>query len=184
MSHDIAPLELRHYPGIPALTIITFDISRDNALGEPYMIQERIPGLPVLSEYPGLPHKTKCAVARDLGRVFSIMHGLRNCAAGRLIWKEDTFRLEPLDPSQRDTLPCNDGPADQSTFELILDVLRSKLGRATETHRERDMTYKIEFFEKLTTVAREMEQAGVWDTAYSFCLCHRDLEPRNILVGE
>jgi aminoglycoside phosphotransferase (APT) family kinase protein len=46
------------------------------------------------------------------------------------------------------------------------------------------MTYKIELFEKLTTVAREMEQAGVWDTAYSFCLCHRDLEPRSILVGE
>lgn len=85
ISHDIAPLELlRHYPGIPAPTIIIFDISRDNALGEPYMIQERIPGLPLLSEYPGLPHKAKCAVARNLGRVFSIMHGLRNCAAGRL----------------------------------------------------------------------------------------------------
>lgn len=100
-------------------------------------------------------------------------------------WKEDTLRLEPSDPSQKDTtLPCNDGPADQSTFELILDVFRSKLRRATETHRERDMTYKIELFEKLPTVATEMDQAGVWDIAYSFCLCHRDLEPRNILVGE
>lgn len=93
------------------------------------------------------------------------MHGVHNCAAGRLIRKEVTLRLDPLDPSQKDTiLLCNDVPADQSTFELILDILRSKLGRATETHREREMAYKTEFFEKLTTVAKQMEQAGIGDT--------------------
>ncbi|OQD78287.1 hypothetical protein PENDEC_c001G05364 [Penicillium decumbens] len=187
MPYDIAPLKLlENYPEIPAPTIITFDISQDNALKDSYMIQERIPGLPCISEYPGLPHEAKCAVARDLGRIFSSMHGIRNRAAGRLIWKEDTLRLEPLDPYyQKDpVLLCNDGPADQSTFELILDVIRSKLAEAIQINRERSWAYKIEFFEKLTIVAKEMEQAGVWDTAYAFCLCHRDIEPRNILVGE
>lgn len=33
-------------------------------------------------------------------------------------------------------------------------------------------------------MATEMDQAGVWDTECDYCLCHRDLEPRNILVGE
>lgn len=184
MSHDVGPLELlRHHPGIPAPIPIMFDICQDNALGEPYMIQERISGKPLVYDYPILPHETKCAIARDLGRVVSTMHGIRNRAAGRLIWKENSLRLEHLDSAQKDT-PLDDGRAGESTVELILHVLRSKLRIATELNQERDMSYLMECFENLSTVAIEMEQVGVWDTEYVYCLCHRDLEPRNILVSD
>ena len=67
---------------------------------------------------------------------------------------------------------------------MILAVLRSKLQITAKIDREQDMAYLLIFFEKLTTIAKEMGQAGVWDTALIYCLCHRDLEPRNIIVDE
>jgi aminoglycoside phosphotransferase (APT) family kinase protein len=187
MCYDVAPLQLlRQHPAIPAPTLITFDLSRENALGRSYMIQGWIPGQLLLYKYPGLPHRAKCAIARDLGRVYATMHGIRNSAAGRLMWKEDALRLEPLNPAQEEIpLSGDNGRAGESTVELILEVLRSKRERAIAADDERRlMTLEIEFLERLTRVAREMEQAGIWDTAYTYCLCHRDLEPRNILVGE
>ena len=183
MSHDVAPLKLlQHYPEIPTPGLITFDIGQDNAIGRPYMILERIPGKLLLYEYPNLPHKTKCAIARDLGRVFYTMHGIQNGAAGRLVWKENSLRLEPLDPAQGES-PLNISRA-EPTLEMILAVLRSKLQINIKINRERDMIYLIMFFEKLTEIAKEMGEAGVWDTALIYCLCHRDLEPRNIIVSE
>jgi len=68
----------------------------------------------------------------------------------------------------------------ESTAELILGVLRSKLERAMAANKGYSMAFNIESLERLITVATEMEQAGIWDTAYTYCLCHRDLEPRNI----
>lgn len=184
VSHDMAPLKLlQHHLEIPTPTLITFDIGRDNAIGRPYMILERIPGKLLLYEYPDLPHKTKCTIARDLGRIIYTMHGIQNGAAGRLVWRENSLRIDPLDPAWKE-IPLNDGSADESTLDMILAVLRSKLQIALKSDRERDMTYLMIFFEKLVTIAKEMEQAGVWDKAYTYCLCHRDLEPRNIIVDE
>lgn len=62
-------------------------------------------------------------------------------------------------------------------------MLRLKLESAIAANDEiQTMILDIEFLERLIIVAREMEQAWIWDID-TYCLCHRDLEPRNILVG-
>lgn len=187
MCYDVAPLLLlRLNTVIPVPPLIRFDPSRENVLGRSYMIQGRMPGQLLLHTYPGLPHQAKCVVAQDLGRVYATMHGIRNRAAGRPIWKKDALYLEPLNHS-REVIPLSGDHdrAGESTGELILQVLCSKLEQAIAADDEnRLMLLDIEFLERLIPVAKEMEQAGLWDTAYTYCLCHRDLEPRNILVGE
>ncbi|KAJ6032750.1 hypothetical protein N7540_003482 [Penicillium herquei] len=182
IAHDVAPLELLlSYEEIPAPAVVTFDMGSENALGRPYMIQQRIPGRQLLYEYPSLPHQTKCAVARDLGRVFSTMHSIRSEAAGRLIWNEERIWLETWDP-KRGVVALTDvagGGAEEGT-EWILRVLQSRHTEAVEGK----MGYRIEFFEKLITIAKGMGRMGVWQMGNACCLCHRDLEPRNILVGQ
>ncbi|KAJ5710310.1 hypothetical protein N7488_004466 [Penicillium malachiteum] len=182
MAHDVAPLELLSYEEIPAPSVVTFDIGSANALGRPYMIQQRIPGRPLLNEYPNSSHETKCIIARDLGRVFSTMHGIRSRAAGRLVWKEEILWLEAWDP-KRGVIALADvagGDTEEGAEEWILRVLRSRHTEAVE----REMGYRIQFFETLIIIAQGMGRLGMWQMGNACCLCHRDLEPRNILVSQ
>jgi len=86
VCYNVAPLQLlRQHPAIPAPTLITFDPRQENVLGRTYIIHTWIAGKLLRYEYPGLPHRVKCTIARDLGRVYAIMHGIRSSVAGRPI---------------------------------------------------------------------------------------------------
>ncbi|KAJ5713498.1 uncharacterized protein N7483_010679 [Penicillium malachiteum] len=186
MFHDIGPLELlQDHPGIPVPKVLCFDHTDCNSLELAYMVQERVPGQCLVHTYRDLSHQTKCAIAKDLGHAFSEMHQIRNQFAGKLFWTEEIMRVQPLNPSHRDFyLPRHVARASESTEQFILELLHDRLEIATERLPDKDAAWKVKSLNKLIPIVKEMGRMGIWDTAYSYCFCHLDLEPRNVMADE
>jgi hypothetical protein len=73
----------------------------------------------------------------------------------------------------------SDGPSTQTTVEMLCAALEYKKGLFAANGSNDAL--RVEFFTSFITVAREMCALGLLDQNY-YCLCHLDLEPRNILV--
>ncbi|KAJ5740237.1 hypothetical protein N7493_000109 [Penicillium malachiteum] len=184
--HDLGPLELlRDHPGIPVPKVLSSDHTDLNSLGQAYMVQERVPGQCLTQTYCGLPHQTKCAIAKQLGRAFSEMHQIRNQFAGRPFWDEDVMRVQLLTPSNMNFFLLRQiARARETTEQIILEILRDRLGIATEDLQDEEAAWQVESLNKLIAITKKMGKMGVWDTAYSYCLSHGDLEPRNVMADE
>ncbi|KAJ5629437.1 hypothetical protein N7528_003094 [Penicillium herquei] len=184
--YDLGPLELlRDHPGIPVPKVLSFDHTDYNSLKQAYMIQERVPGQCLTQTYCSLPHQTKCTIAKQLGRAFSEMHQIRNRFAGRLLWDGDVMRVQPLTPSNMDFfLPRQVSRARESTEQFILEILRDRIEIATGDLPDKEAAWQVKSLNRLIAITKKMGRIGAWDTAYSYCLCHGDLEPRNVMADE
>ena len=86
-DRDVAALRfVRQHTSIPVPDIKLLDLTKNNPLGSPYVIQTRIPGGNLQHEgpsyYPDLNHEQKCGVAKDLGRILREMQMVRFGYAG------------------------------------------------------------------------------------------------------
>lgn len=57
------------YSEIPVPKIIAYDLSDQNPLGSPYLLQTRLNGLNLQSVYMTLNHTQKCEIAREFARI-------------------------------------------------------------------------------------------------------------------
>lgn len=180
---DLAPLQLlRQRSQIPIPDIVAFDTTMHNALENPYMIQTRIPGSSLFPAYPDMPHEMKCAIAKELGNVYSEMHSLRSGTAGRLTLSpcQKSLMIQPFDNNSTDAMvPYEDGPAAQTNSDMLRAILAHK--KEPTVAEGPNQKFRASFFHKFLTTASEMSALGLLDENY-YCLCHLDLEPRNILA--
>ncbi|KAJ5730045.1 uncharacterized protein N7483_004553 [Penicillium malachiteum] len=183
LDYDIAPLKLlRQESSIPVPETVKFDLTSSNALGRPFMLQKRIPGESLYKINADLTHDEKCAIATGLGRVVSELHSIRSTITGRLCWKspEEQLMIQPFGDQEVVTLlPYEKGPATQSCFDMLRAILEPKIEKVAASNPD-----EVELLEEphLLTMASEMNDLGVLDES-SYCLCHLDLQPRNILAG-
>ena len=79
-------------------------------------------------------------------------------------------------------LPYQDGLATQTTLEMICAALEHM--KEVSLAEGPNQSFRVSFFNSFITMASEMNALGVLDENYycGYCLCHLDLEPRNILV--
>jgi aminoglycoside phosphotransferase (APT) family kinase protein len=169
LDRDLAPLQLlRQRSKIKIPDIVAFDTTRRNALESPYMIQTRIPGSSLFPAYPDMSHEMRSAIAKELGEFFSELHSIRSVAAGRLTLSSSQGSL------------YEDGPAAQTTSDMLRTILEHKKELAIAEGP--NQLFRVSFFDSFITMASEMRDLGVLDGNY-YCLCHLDLEPRNILVS-
>ncbi|KAJ5570148.1 uncharacterized protein N7459_009578 [Penicillium hispanicum] len=183
IDRDLAPLQLlRQRPQIQSPDVVAFDTTTRNVLESPYMIQTRLPGTSLFPAYPDLPHHMKCAIAKELGGVYAELHSIRSATAGRLTLSpsQGSLMIQPFDSTGMDAMvPYEDGPATQATFDLLNAILVHK--RELAVAEGPNQSFRVSFFEHFITAASEMSALGVLD-GDDFCLCHLDLEPRNILA--
>lgn len=176
MKYLVGPIKLmERFPDVPTPTVFTWDGEKENELGDPYLILERLPGQRLDELYGNLTHKARCVIAQDLGRIFATLGSIRNGKAGRPIWQEgvqlETRLSKEIVPLTLDVKPT------ESTAAMIESALRVRW--------DRRMRGEDWFCEILSATNKQMEQAGVWeDMACSYTLSHGDLEPCNILVSE
>ncbi|KAL9107023.1 MAG: hypothetical protein Q9227_008059 [Pyrenula ochraceoflavens] len=86
IDSDMSILHLAsEYVKIKVPQTVFFDLSSDNALGDPYTIQRRIPGNRLHETYQSLSHHQKCMLAQELGLVFKQFLSCRNDSAGTLV---------------------------------------------------------------------------------------------------
>ncbi|KAJ5638745.1 hypothetical protein N7528_001135 [Penicillium herquei] len=130
------------------------------------MLQVRMPGKSLDFTYHDLPHHTKCAIATRVGEVFASLHTIRSVVAGRPTMSLKEIRVARFrDPEERwtntkpDLVLYENGPARQSTFDLIHAIIAPQLGRAIP--RDKDVE-SIKYFQQILAVASEMYKLGVW----------------------
>jgi len=184
LDRDLAPLQLlRQRSKIKVPDVVAFDITTRNVLESPYMIQTRIPGSCLFPRYPDMPHEMKCAVSKELGECLSELHSIRSVTAGRLTLSpsKGSLMIQPFDNTETDaTVLYENGPAAVTTSDTLRAILEHK--RELAVAEGPNQSFRASFFDSFITTASEMSALGVLDESY-YCLCHLDLEPRNILVS-
>ncbi|KAL4962146.1 phosphotransferase family protein [Aspergillus stella-maris] len=183
LNRDLAPLQLlRQQSEIHVPEVVAFDTTTRNALESPYMIQKRISGSSLFPDYPSLPHDMKCTITKELGKVYFEMHSINSVTAGRLTLQPDqeSLMIQPFgDTAANALVQYENGQAAKTTSELLRLLLTYQKEQAAAEGP--NQSFRISFFDQFLATASEMNALGVLN-GKSYCLCHLDLEPRNILA--
>lgn len=106
LDRDVAILRLvRQYTSIPVPEVKYIDLTANNPLKSPYVIQDRIPGhdLQQIGHiFPNLSHEQQCTFAIGFGRIVSSLHALKHPFPGLIeaSAKDDgtyTFTVRPFE---------------------------------------------------------------------------------------
>ncbi|KAJ5107639.1 hypothetical protein N7456_004314 [Penicillium angulare] len=192
LANNIAPLKfLRERTIIPTPDVIQFDTTTSNPLGSPYAIMTRLSGSSLWPSYPKLPYEMKVAIAKSLGNVYFELHSIRSVTSGKLTLSAPNSRetlapgtvvIQPLDKLDTDiVVPYQSGNASNTTFNTICAILEHQKELAISRGPSAD--YELHFFKRFSVIASEMNNLGMLEEN-GYCLCHLDLEARNILVQQ
>ncbi|KAK4464345.1 phosphotransferase enzyme family protein [Cladorrhinum samala] len=192
IGEQVAALKfVKKHTKIPAPTVIEYDRSSDNALGSPYMVQNRITGVSLhkmTTPVMNVPHAGWLKLAHELGEAYRQMLVVRSAAAGRLVLSSESLggsiHVAPFETSETPSRPAQPyaaaGPnqiSSDAALALVKDLLnfrqeKQMAGKPAESRGE---------FQDLLVMARELADAGYFNDL-DCCLCHLDISPRNILV--
>jgi aminoglycoside phosphotransferase (APT) family kinase protein len=184
LDRELAPLQLlRQRSTIKIPTVVAFDTTIHNVLESPYAIQTRIPGSSLFPAYPDMSYEMRCSIAKELGEFFSELHSIRSATPGRLTLSPDRGSLmiqSIYNTEMNETVIYEDGPAALTTSDMLCAIFerRKELAIAEGPNQ----SFRASFFDSFITTVSEMSALGVLDGNH-YCLCHLDLEPRNILVS-
>ncbi|QKX56265.1 uncharacterized protein TRUGW13939_03366 [Talaromyces rugulosus] len=112
------------------------------------MIQTRIPRSPFFPAYPDMTHEMRCLIAKELGKVYSELHSTRSVTAGKLTLSpsQTSLMIQPFDNAEPDGIvPYENGPATQSTFDMLRAILDHKKELAVALGPNQSI--RVSFFE-------------------------------------
>lgn len=174
VGHDVAP------------EVVMFDESESNALGSPYVVQNRIGGTGLMSSFPKLGHAQRCRVARELGSVFNQMLSVRSSVAGKVVLPPELAQkdaplcaapLRPEDPSLAN--PSVGSEQSETTRDLLTSIFLAQ--KADDLANFTGDTVGPDFWEKFCEMRSELD-AGGWLADKQYSIAHLDFAPRNILI--
>ena len=182
---------------IPTGTVLAKDLSDDNPLGSPYLIQNRISGSDVEVLWPDLNHLQRCAIAREVGSVIKGLLSLESPVGGHVEAKPTStgtgasLIIVPFDlkdgaenlikDSEPEKLLVEGG---QRQSQSTLDFFQSQIARwrtVDLASNAGEVDHTVELWDTMLKVAEEMNDLGLF-TSKGHCLCHVDLQARNIMA--
>jgi hypothetical protein len=185
VDDEVAALYFTGRLAIPVPTVIVFDQTADNALGVPYMIQNRIIGTDLYSCFPTLPHSQKMQISRELGAIFRQMLEVHSTIGGRPVLdgeKGTTTRIAPIrwrrDNDDNNNMLSEQQQTPPSSQQQSPCQWLSALFIARRANDPSD-TLWAEF----NQMAHELDAGGYFSQVW-YSLAHLDLAPRNILVDD
>ena len=191
---------VRQYTSIPVPEVIAVDYTSNNLLKDPYVIQKRIPGMPISAAKHEREITTEqwCTVAREIGHTMLELQKVTNPTPGLIESSPNkdgsySFSVTPFDiKSVHD--PDWKEKADTVTAETkayVLDLYKestfrfliTQFGRwmANELNQRPDGIYNWDFMHRLAAVAGQMNKMSLLGDDIN-CLAHLDLAGRNIMV--
>ena len=199
-SHIDREVAILRYVGmrtsIPVAEVKAFDLTRNNPLNQPYVIQSRIPGYDLQHSGPGLfsglTHAQQCTVAKELGRILQTLQGATNPAPRRIEasdndpqsfvvrpFEVNTNPFESSNPDLDDMSLASSPPAYETTLDFFLSQFERLKTAALKHHDELQWAY----MDRFADVASQMKDLGILRDNQHY-LCHLDLAsaPRNIMV--
>ncbi|KAI4186008.1 MAG: hypothetical protein LQ348_004286 [Seirophora lacunosa] len=180
------------HTSLPLADIVFFDLTNCNPLGSTYVVQTRLPGTTLLLAYPSLTHEQRKSVVRDFGTILLGLQAVKNETSGVVaataqedgarIYNVCRFNLEHnlVDYDYVDNVDDVDPLGDRAVLNMLLTQSQRWVARCK--HLDPDDIFATDYFAQLSKVARQMDEAGVFDDN-AFRLTHLDLEPQNILVA-
>ncbi|TPX06842.1 uncharacterized protein E0L32_002338 [Thyridium curvatum] len=190
VGNEVAALRfVLEQTSIPAPSVVAFDETSLNQLQSPYMIQTRLPGVPLHQSMADMSYSDRCRIAKDLGAVVGQMLQVQSSMSGRLtLPSTDRTLVAPLhvapwypvvDPSE--SQPFRTSAASSSVGKMLTAALLA--WKAEELRLRPRGGLKPDIIDQFIIMARQMEKMGyLGDTP--FTLAHLDLAPRNILIND
>ncbi|KAI4166669.1 MAG: hypothetical protein LQ343_007853 [Gyalolechia ehrenbergii] len=177
---------VQEHTSIPTAEIFFFDLTNENILEKPYVIQKRIPGNSLFQIYNTLDQERKRDIARQWGHILLEEQTITNDTSGvvEAIENKDgtlTYSVSPfgLDPALDDESIHVDIASDRTVLKMF--VTQFSRWSACDLQLDPENIYAEETLAQLSDIAIEMDAAGLFEDKH-FYLSHLDLEPRNVLV--
>ncbi|KAI0023758.1 hypothetical protein F4780DRAFT_785540 [Xylariomycetidae sp. FL0641] len=180
---------------LPVPRLTGHDLTENNALGCPWMMTTKIPGISMEQALKdGITQEQRLAIAKDLGRLYSEIFSVTNDHAGEILAVDSDSsssgalgRVQPLglSPNNPDfefslnkdspfpLLTCEDAKVPSS------EVLLVAMGESHKRHR--DDIVLGDRLQETCDIYDEMDEMGLFPDD-GICLAHPDLYPRNIMV--
>ncbi|KAL8845685.1 MAG: hypothetical protein Q9221_009160 [Calogaya cf. arnoldii] len=176
---------VRQHTSIPTAEIIFYDSTAENSLKDPYVVHSRIPGQDLQDIYRTLDHQHKLAIAEQWGQMLLSEFAVQIEFPGVVDATTDstgayvyTFRPFDVNPEPEEVPQDVRLLAKQTILDMF--VLQFERWHAAD-NRAYPTDFPLDHFARLTTVAKEMDAAGVFNDV-CFSLCHLDLAPRNVMA--
>ena len=201
-DREVATLEyVRKHTKIPVPHIKAFDLTEENPLKVPYVIQSRISGICLQDAIlNGLSPKQWCTLAKEIGGMILEMQNISNPTSGLIesSTKDDgtqSFTVCPFDIRRPYDMEWKQTQANSKTLEAdnakvlrwygedTLHFFVTQFGRWRAEELQTSpitMLYKDQMH-RLTDVVSEMNRLGIFGKSEN-CLTHMDLAARNIMV--
>lgn len=208
-DRDLAILEYVHqyYPSVPVARVVKSDLTYNNVIGKPYLLQRKLSGFQVHSgaaEYLGLTHLQKLAFASQFGSILRTMFERKFKEPGliELVSLSTTakachgenscrFCIHPFEVG-RPSLTGTEGYLDatsasgfQPEYTSPFGSLQSQFSRWRADAEMRGDELEAECMHKVSRLAGQLNEAGfLGKEGDGFVLSHRDLNvgPQNILI--
>ena len=201
-AREVAILEyIRQHTKVPVPHIKAFDLTEENPLKIPYVIQNRIPGVCLTSAIAnGLSHKQWCIIAKEIAHVILELQTIGNSTPGLIetSTKDDgvngfsicPFDIKnPRDPMWKEkransvTLEDDNAKAlrwyEKDTFHFL--AVQFGRWRAEQLQASPISIIYEDEMRRLTDTVAAMNRLGVLGNNKN-CMVHMDLAARNIMV--
>ena len=193
-DREVALLEhVRQRTNIPVPKVVAKDYCCDNALGLPYVIQQRIPGKDLQMIWDILTHEHRCIVTREIAKTLLKLQSLTSpvpglieadgegsdgCRYATIIPHELKFEQGLVEEQKLDK-SCR-GRAVR-TCDFFVHQMRRWRAVALEKSTGDIYSHRVTLWSPLIHAAKDMDRLGLFKDDV-FSLCHLDFEPRNIMA--
>ena len=186
---------VRQNTTLPVADVLSFDATADNPLDSGYVVQSRLPGVPLHTIWDELTHEQRCVVAQEIGKVILALQDVKSPTPGIVEASladdgSQTFSVRPFDiksPYDMDwktKIPNHTpGKETQTENQSSLNWFGTQFGRWL-AHELLESPAQILYWDyqlQFVQAAKEMERVGYLGNGQN-CLCHFDLEARNVMV--
>ncbi len=197
-DQQVATLDyVRQRTSIPVATIEATDFTCNNAIGKPYVLQHRIPGIDLDSVWDDLSHSQQCTVAREVGLLMKTLLSVECPTAGTIEAASNSLYasevpmivpfmlkdahgnlVEKLEP--KSVMDAGTSHSRKTTLDFFEHYL-SRWRKHALAESLGEINCDVELYDDMRKVVREMDDLHLFEPD-SNCLCHLDLHPRNIMV--
>lgn len=187
---------VRTHSDLPVPKVIAYDLSPDNVLGSPYLLQTRMDGVSLQKVYMSLNHLQKCGIAREFARILCEIRALSFPSAGIIcthvgvgsaateLGDEEVgiqhFRIFSDSDNGSDSI---NGTTNDQHNQTPLDMISFQFDRWKRIYLQADKpdTVLLGHMDRLLQLAKAMDELNCLPNE-AMTMCHLDLCPRNILI--
>ncbi|RAR06503.1 hypothetical protein DDE82_003324 [Stemphylium lycopersici] len=194
MHHQVTTLAyLAHRISYPVPRVVVFDASEDNALGQAYMLQERLPGKPLTELWADLNQAQRLSATRAISNILLDLQTVKSRSPGIISTRNTTYDLRrdlvstepvPIPRSRHTSGPGRNQATNahlsnpQTTKTFLLDLVARQRAHAAAAN----LPACDALWARVVHMIHRLHGLALIPDLEPFCLSHADLHPWNVLA--